>query len=113
MKIVPERLQRKYYDTLIIQAGTNEISNINVESPSLKIAEWEKKVQDSRSKVFQLAQKSLKNNPSLKKVIIVKSLPRFDPSTVDPNSVKSKLNKFGNTLYDSMWVKNGCPKNTI
>ena len=111
LKIVPERLQKKNYDTLIIQAGTNEISNINVEFPSLNIKQWENKVQDSRTKVYQLAQKSLKDNPRLKKVIIVKSPPRFDPSTVDPSSIKAKLNKFGNTLYDSMWLKNGCPKN--
>ena len=111
LKVVPERLKKKEYDTLIMQAGSNEISNINVKSPPLNITLWERKVEESRRKVFKLAQKSLKNNPSLKKVLILKSLPRFDPSTVDPSSIKSKLNNFGNAVYDSMWLKSGCPKN--
>ena len=111
LKVVPERLGKKKYDTLIMQAGSNEISNINLESPSLNITQWEKKVEESREKVFQLAQKSLKSNPSLKKVLIVKSLPRYDPSTLDPSSIKSKLNKFGNTVYDRLWLKSGCPNN--
>ena len=32
LKIVPERLRQKSYDTLILQAGCNEISNIKLEN---------------------------------------------------------------------------------
>ena len=59
--------------------------------------------------MFKLAEDSLKNNPELKKVIILKSPPRYDSSAVDPCSIKSMLNQFGNTLYTNMWMGRGCP----
>ena len=72
---VPERLHNKAYDTLILQGGCNEISNINVKkdfSPEdVKI--WEKKIYESRSKMFKLAEESLEKNEDLKKVILVSS----------------------------------------
>ena len=115
MKVVPERLTKKNYDTLVIQGGCNEISNIrlNSESTAANVKGWEEKVQKSRTKMFTLAQSSLENNPSLKKVIIVKSLPRYDPQNSDPNQIKAKLNQFGNTLYNTLWMQNGCPSNII
>ena len=109
LKVVPERLSLRKYDTLILQAGCNEISNIKLGSSPGNIRDWEQKVEISRSNLFQLAEDSLNKNKSLKKVIIVKSLPRFDPIDQDPSSIKSKLNQFGNSLYDSMWMNKGCP----
>ena len=113
LKVVPERLVRKEYDTLILQGGCNEISNIDLTTNATPqiVRGWEEKVRRSRAKMFNLAENSLKNNPNLKKVIILKSLPRYDPSAVDPSSIKAKLNQFGNTLYTSMWMEKGCPKN--
>ena len=63
--------------------------------------------------MFHLAQSSLKNNSNLKRVILVKSLPRYDSNYVDPNSIKSKLNQFGNTLYNTLWMQSGCPSNIL
>ena len=112
IRIVPDRLSNKSYDTLILQGGCNEISNINL-SNGVSASILEEKVKMSRTKMFQLAQSSLRNNPKLKKVIIVKSLPRYDPLNLDQHSVKSKLNQFGNTLYDTLWMSNGCPENIL
>ena len=111
LKVVRERLQNKKYDTLLLQGGCNKISNIKIKaSPSAKeVQEWEEKVKKSRVKMFDLAEQSLKNNPGLSKVIIIKSLPRYDNAKSDPCSIKSKLNQFGNTLYTSMWMAKGCP----
>ena len=61
--------------------------------------------------MFKLAEESLKDNPVLKKVIILKSISRYDPVSADPCSIKAKLNQFGNTMYDSMWMEKGCPTN--
>ena len=96
-----------------MQGGCNEISNIKLTpgSSATTASDWEEKVRISRTKMFKLAQSSLKNNPNLKKVIIVKSLPRYDPQPLDPNSIKAKLNQFGNTLYDTLWMQNSCPSN--
>ena len=115
LKVVLEKLQRKKYDTLILQGGCNEISNIKLPANPLPeaVKKWEEKVRISRTKMYELAEKSLKSNPGLKKVIILKSLPRYDPSSVDTNSIKAKLNIFGNTLYNSLWMEKGCTNNIV
>ena len=49
----------------------------------------------------------------VKNVIIMTSLPRYDPTEVDPHSIKAKLNNFGNSIYTSLWMQKGCPKNLM
>ena len=111
--VVPERLHPEKFDTLVLQGGCNEVSNIKIGSDTAtnKFNIWEEKVAVSRIKMFELVENSLKNNPDLKQVYIVKTLPRYDPSHIDPSSIKEKLNKFGNSLYDGIWIKKGCPQN--
>ena len=61
--------------------------------------------------MFSLAENCLQKNPKLKNVIIVTSLPRYEPVENDPNGLKSKLNQFANALYTSLWMQKGCPEN--
>jgi hypothetical protein len=110
LKIVAERLSKQRYDTLLLHGGCNEISNIHLSgSSTANIRSWEEKVKIPRTKMFELAQSSLKTNKNLKRVIIVKSLPIYDPNHTDPNSIKSKLNQYGNSYYDTLWMQAGCP----
>ena len=114
-KIVPEKLANKKFDTLVLQGGCNEISNLNVTSnfkpEDVKL--WEKKVCESRTKMFEIAVESLENNTDLKKVIIVTSLPRYDPEDRDPYGIKAKLNQYGNSVYTSLWMQKGCPGDIV
>jgi hypothetical protein len=114
-KVLPEKLKRRKYDTLVLQAGCNEISNLNVKSKftAKDVSVWEEKVRQSRTKLFNLAEESLKKEKDLKDVIIITSLPRYDPEEVDPCSIKAKLNQFGNSIYTSLWMQRGCPKNIV
>ena len=111
LRVVPERMAKKDYDTLILQGGCNEISNIHLSSKNVR--SWQDKIRRSREKMFQLAEKSLKDNKHLKKVIILKSLPRYDPFSSDPSSIRSNLNQFGNSQYTNMWLEKGCPENIV
>jgi hypothetical protein len=99
IKTVPALLKKKSFDTLVLQGGCNEISNIKVKAnftaQDLKL--WEEKVSQSRTKIFEVAEEALEKNKSLQKVIIVNSLPRYDPEDKDVNSVKAKLKQFGNS----------------
>ena len=67
LAVVPERLQRKKYDTLVLQGGCNEVSNITISpNPSHEaVRSWEEKVRKSRTKMFELAENCLNNNQSL------------------------------------------------
>ena len=42
-------------------------------------------------------------------VVIVKRLPRYDPSNSDPIGIKRELSIFGNNVYDQLWFKRGAP----
>ena len=55
--------------------------------------------------MFKLAEESLEQNKDLKKVILVTSMPRYDPVEKDPFSIKEKLNKFGNSGNHNMWMR--------
>ena len=89
LNVVPERISRKGYDTLVLQGGCNEISNLNVKSKftaeDVKI--WEDKIRISRTKLFNLAEDSLKKEKNLKNVIIFQDMiqKRWIPVKLKPS----------------------------
>ena len=61
LQTVPDKLEKKKYDTLILQGGCNEISNIKIKQnftpEDVKI--WEDKVYQSRKKCSNLLRRAL------------------------------------------------------
>ena len=110
MTIVPERLMKKKYDTLVLQGGSIEITNLNTKDEEEDPKNWKKKVEASSTKMFNLAEKSIEENPGLE-VIIVERIPRFDSISNDPKQIKSQLSLYANSIYRNLWVEKGCPKN--
>ena len=105
---VTSELAAKKYDTLVLKGGVNEISNINTNQDFIKnIDDWKNKVAENSIKMFQLAEKSLAEHPSLRKVIILKRIYRCD------NTIKESLSQFANTVYDDYWRERGCPSNIV
>ena len=54
--------------------------------------------------MFNLAKRSLEQNPSLRKVIILEHPPRFDEIYVDPTSLKPKLARLANATLSQLWL---------
>ena len=105
-RIVPAELSKNTYDTLVLEGGVNEISNINTDGDFIEnIDNWKKKVSEDSVNMFRLAEESLANNPKLKKVIILKRNFRCD------NQTKQSLSCFANSVYDDLWIKKGRPLN--
>ena len=77
-KIVPEKLKNQKYETLVLQGGSIEITNINTkdESKEMHFQSWKNKVKKSSEEMFNLAEESITAYPDLK-VIIVARIPRF------------------------------------
>ena len=67
MRIVPEKLQKKKYDTLVLQGGSIEVTNLNTreELKDKNFPAWRKKIEESSIKMFELAEKSILENPGL------------------------------------------------
>ena len=103
---------------IILQAGSIEISNINVKEALMDTEkdfeqykkDWAAKVEEDSANLYDVAVKAIEKNPTMK-VIIVKRLLRYDPVSSDPKGIKSQLSRFGNHVYDQLWFKGGCPKN--
>ena len=120
-EIVPKVAVKEEPDILVLQTGSIEITNIEVNKAIMdkdrsleehKKAWFEKVEQDSKN-LFEIAQAALKNNKSIQKVVILKRLPRYDRSSSDFFSIKSELSKYANSIYDQLWIKMGSPKNII
>ena len=111
-EIVPNELSVDKYTTLVLQGGTNEISNLDVSGDvGTKIEAMKNEVKVSTSKLYSIAEKSLEENPTLEQVIILKRIFRCDPKNRDPLGMKSQLSEYGNNLLDELWMTRGCPQN--
>ena len=112
-------MKKEQPDILVMQTGSIEISNINVNAAIMDTSkdikeykkEWFKKVEKDSINLLDIAQDALDKNKKLKKVIILKRLPRFDRGTSDLMSIKSELSKFGNAVYDLELTRRGNPEN--
>ena len=91
-----------------MNCGPNEISNLDLKGNYDKnINTWKEEIYSSTKKMFDLAQNSLKNNPNLKKVVLVKRPPRFD------SKIAAHLSEFGNNILDDLWMRRNGPKNIV
>ena len=114
MEIVPEELKKDRYSTLILQGGTNEVTNLDTTgNVGDKIESLKEEIKVATEKLFNIAEQSLANNPELENVVILKRIFRCDIQQNDPAQIKNKLSEFGNRVLDDMWLTKGCPKNII
>ena len=118
-KVVPEVLENGDVDTLNIETGSIEITNIKVNYEAIMDTnnnievmkrQWFQQVEEDSKNLFKVAEDAIEKKPELK-VIIVKRLPRFDRSTQDIFGIKQQLSCFANSVYDHLWIKHGSPSN--
>ena len=117
--VVPEIVDKIDTDILVLQTGSIEITDMKINEALLDTSknlneykkEWFNKVEEDSLKLFGIAEEALVRNKDIKKVIIVKRLPRYDRSSKDILQIKSQMSSFGNTVYDQIWQKKGSPEN--
>ena len=81
LDVIDIELSKGSYDTLVIGGGTVDITNIDtVNEPFENIAALREMATDSAQKLFSIAEASLHHHPSLKKVVLLKRPPRYDPN---------------------------------
>ena len=107
--VVKSRLQnqgREKFEALIMSAPTVDITNldVNISKTALNIDKLQNEARISSQNMFSLAERSLRDNPSLKKVVIMEHPPRFDLPDSDPHSVKPNLAKVANIHLGQMWL---------
>lgn len=106
--VIPAQLKKGDYKCLILQAGSVDITNLNTkDNPEQHIDFFRQETIMSATNLFNAAVNALKNKPSLKKVVILKQIPRYDKSDVDPLSLKSSLSILFNNTLTNLWME--CP----
>ena len=110
--IVPDVIKAGHIDTLVLEAGNTEITNFEVNkammNTDIDIDEtkegWFKKAEETSKSIFQIAEKSIANDPNLN-VVIVKRPERFDKSSKDILGIKAKVSDYANQVYDQLKLK--------
>ena len=114
--IVPDVVEKDGIDTLVLQTGSIEITNIDANKAAMDPKkyikeyqkEWYAKVENDSTNLFSIAEEAIAMDDELN-VVIVKRLQRFDRSSRDIMAIKSKLSSFSNHVYDQLWLKRGSP----
>ena len=67
LKVEPDKLRAKKYDTLFLQGGSIEVTNINTkdESKENNVSNWKNKVNKSSEQMFNQAEESIAAYPGL------------------------------------------------
>ena len=100
---VPAELQKGTFQLMVLQAPSVEITNLNTHiNPSKYIKLFEQHTDLSAKNFFSVVENSLKIQPTLNKVIVLKLIPCHDPPSVDPLGLKSNLSKMFNEKLDEL-----------
>ena len=111
-EVVSKEIEDKDIDILVLQTNL-DINNAVIDTTkdlSDYKKDWFNKTEESSAKLLDIAENALKKNQNIKKVVIVKRLPRYERGS-DILQIKSKLSEFGNICFDQTWQKKGCPEN--
>ena len=105
--MVPQTIKDGNIDTLVMEAGSIEITNIDVNKAMMNTdkdieeskKEWFELVEESSKSLFKIAEDCVIRNPNMN-VVIVKRPDRFDRGTKDILGIKPKLSEYANKVYD-------------
>ena len=96
-------------DILLVQAGAVDITNLKTggENPDKYGEYFRQETIMSATNLFSSVSNTLLRNPNLKKVILMKQIPRYDSAATDPRAVKRGLVHLFNDKLVQLWQD--CP----
>ena len=103
--VVPAELSKANYQSLVLQAGSVDITNLDTKNnPSKHLEYFRQETVKSANSFFQTGVNAISAYPSLEKVVLMKQVPRYDPANVDPLAIKPALSQlYDNTITD-LWM---------
>ena len=84
---------------VVLQCPSVHITNMNTTSANDDdIKNMKKEVSEASAKMIEIAENLIKVNPSIEKVVLFDSIPRFDQQSCDPEGLKPKLARYNNEM---------------
>ena len=103
--VTPAELEKDDYNTLILQGGSVDITNLNTKANQSQNMEYfRQEAVISAKNLFQTAVNALSGFSTLEKVVVMKQTPRYDPINVDPLSLKPALAELYNNTLTQEWM---------
>ena len=102
MDVVAKELENDDFKTLVLAGGNDDITSLNIKD-NLDLTTLRENAIQSAKNMFNIAEAALREYPTLIKVIIVRTTPRFDPISVDPSRLKPQLAHLVDTVYFDLW----------
>ena len=104
--VVPAELNKGRFNTLVLQAGSVDITNLNTkDNPKEYMEYFRQETILSAQNIFRAATNALRAHPNLSKVIIMSQIPRYDTPHVDPLALKASLSLLFNTSLTNLWME--------
>ena len=113
-EVIASEMKKSETEILIVQAGSVDITNMKTSGDNVKkYGEYFKQQAiTSATNLFTSVTNALLSNHGIQKAIIMKHIPRYDPRSNDPQSVKAALSQLYNDTLVQLWL--GSPhKNRI
>ena len=103
--VISTKLKNGKFENMIIQSGSVDISNLDTKMNPEKHFDYFRQVTILSAKnIFSACENALVINPGLKKVIIMKQIPRYDRTDIDPLSIKQALSQIFNSSLTDLWL---------
>ena len=103
--VIPAELKKDKYHSLVLQSGSVDITNLNTkDNPAEYIEYFKQETVISAKSIFLSAENALSVSTSLKNVVLMKHVPRYDPSNVDPLCIKPALSQLFNNTVTELWM---------
>ena len=103
--VVPAEVVKDDFEHLILQAGSVDISNLKTsQNAEIHMEYFRQQAVISAQNIFNAGINALVQQPSLKKVVIFKQIPRYDPTYLDPLQLKQALSQLFNRTLTELWI---------
>ena len=112
--VIENELKKTHVDALIVQAGSVDITNLKTEAVNANnhLEYFKQKTVISANNVFQAVTNAAKTHPELKKIILMKQVPRYDNQSSNPPGLKPFLSNVFNETLDQL-CRNSTFKNKL
>ena len=102
--VLKNEVKNQKDDVLIVQAGSTDITNLKAETwDEHNVDEFKEETVKSARNLFSAVMNAAACHPRLKKIIIMKQIPRYDFLTSNPPGLKHLLSDLYNETLDKLY----------